>query len=405
MSKHKVNVEALSDGKVFKSYRDLARAVGWKPVSGINNTYHAQMKQLSAVCEWRKDVDENGKKLSNKIIIVKVFDKQKLVVDKRKINKKTELTRLISRRVLEIIQEQSSTTSDEFMGESSIYVTLGYLYARIGLVNDYYLQGRNNQSELSTLLDCPIEHVNDFYNCVHANLKKTLYKSLEDLHQQRLVYYVDTKRLVFRSNSSDHFKIDAISETKNIDAHFVSKSSYATESQRKFIFFCERAILEQNELRNFGELYARDLSFRKKFFDEVVAKIRDLAPHSNLWEVRLLSDLDFYYNALELSFYDSSINKEVRRLGEMTDEEREFLRNCVNRDVIEEYLSLGGKDAQYDINQEHLNRLTQNAKQRHQKAVRQANDRDSRYQRLSTDYSTNMGRIAEKVIEQKKVTP
>ena len=57
------------------------------------------------------------------------------------------------------------------------------------------------------------------------------------------------------------------------------------------------------------------------------------------------------------------------------------------------------------INQEHLNRLTQNAKQRHQKAVRQANDRDSRYQRLSTDYSTNMGRIAEKVIEQKKVTP
>lgn len=397
---YEVNSDELWDGRVFKNYKDLARTMGWEPAVGINNKYHAQMKQLGSVCEWRKDVDENGKKLSNKIIIDKVYTRQKAVVDKRKVNKKTELTRLISRRILEIIQEQTSN-HQEGVYESSIYLTLGYLYARIGLVNEKYLQGRNHQSELSNQLDCPIEHVNDFYNCVHANLKKTLYKSLEDLHQQRLVYYVDTKRLVFKSDSSDHFKIQAISETNNIDAHFVAKSSFATEQQRKFIFFCERAILDKHGLRSFGDLYSKELLFRRRFFDEVVAEIREMAPHHYSLEVKQLVHLDFYYNAIELSFYDHSINKEVGRLGEMTEEEREVLRNCVQRDVIEEYLVLGGTDAQNDINQEHLTRITQNAKQRHQKALRQPSARDQYFQRNLENYSKNIERIAEKVIEKK----
>ena len=81
---YKVNLDVLSDGKVFKNYKELARAMGWKPASGINNTYHAQMKQLSSVCRWRKDVDSNGKKLSNKIIIEEVYQAPLPIVDKRK---------------------------------------------------------------------------------------------------------------------------------------------------------------------------------------------------------------------------------------------------------------------------------------------------------------------------------
>ena len=403
MAKYEVNTEALFDGKVFKNYRELARTMGWKIARTNDDTYKAQMKQLSAVCEWTKDVDETGKKISNKIIIVKVYTKQRQVLDKRKVGKNTELTRLTSRRILEIIQEYSNEVDNPW-GENKIYVTLGHLYARIGLVNDHYLQGRNNQFELSNELNCPIEHVNDFYHCVHTNLKKMLYKSLEDLHKQRLVYYVDTKRLVFKGDYSSNFKIDAISETKNINAHIVSKSSYATEAQRKIIFFCERAILEKHDLGNFGDLYSRDLFFRRRFFDEVVVRIRETASQSNCWEILMLKDLDFYYNALELSFYDSFINKEVKRLGMMTDEEREVLKNSVDRDIIEEYLSLGGKNAESDVNQEHLTRLTQNAKQRHQKAKKNQSDRDLRYQRCSTDYSENMERIAEKVIDRNPMT-
>lgn len=398
MATYEVNLEVLSDGKVFKNYRDLARQMEWKIARTNDDSYRAQMKQLSAVCEWRKDVDENGKKLSNKIIIVKVYQKQRQVVDKRKINKNTELTRLTSRRVLEIIQEHSADQGDS-CGENKIYMTLGYLYARIGLVNDHYLKGRNNQFELSTQLNCPIEHVNDFYNCVHANLKKTLYKSLEDLHKQRLVYYVDTKRLVFKGNHSSTLKIDAISETKNIDAHVVAKSTYATEAQRKFIFFCERAVLESYNIGNFGELYSRDLMFRRRFFDDVVARIRDRALYSDSWEILMLKDLDFYYNAIELSFYDSFINKEVRRLGQMTEEEREVLKQCVDRGVIEEYLTLGGMNAKVDVNQEHMNRITINAKQRHQKALKKTSERDIYYKRRGESYPINIEKIAERVIE------
>ena len=115
----------------------------------------------------------------------------------------------------------------------------------------------------------------------------------------------------------------------------------------------------------------------------------------------MLSRLEYYYNVFELAYCEQFVQDEVKRLGQMTEEERNVLKGCVDQSIIEEYLSLGSVDAKADINQEHLSRLTQNAKQRHQKALKTSSDRGERYQRTSADYSTNMDRIAEKVIEQK----
>lgn len=84
MSRYPVNQDELWDGRVFKNYRVLCHQMGWKPGRPGNNTYNAQVKSLSSVCRWRKDVDVNGKKLSNKIIIEEVYSKPLPIEDGRK---------------------------------------------------------------------------------------------------------------------------------------------------------------------------------------------------------------------------------------------------------------------------------------------------------------------------------
>lgn len=80
---HPVNVGLLSDGKVYKNYSALAKEMGWTIYKSDSNGQKAQFKRLSEVCRWSKDLDENGKRLSNKIIIHEVYEKPIPSVDKR----------------------------------------------------------------------------------------------------------------------------------------------------------------------------------------------------------------------------------------------------------------------------------------------------------------------------------
>lgn len=84
MSRYLINKDELWDGRVFKNYRDLCRQLNWKICVHGDNSYQAQFKALSAVCRWRKDVDANGKKLSNRIIIEEVYSKPLPIEDGRK---------------------------------------------------------------------------------------------------------------------------------------------------------------------------------------------------------------------------------------------------------------------------------------------------------------------------------
>lgn len=398
------NTSKLESGKVYRNYAELVEDMGWKKFKSGSNGEKAQQKALSTVCSWRRDIDENGNKLSNKIIIEEVYQQIKPTKDKRKVNDKNYLTRLVSRRILEVIEENQRLNKAEYHGfQNKLYLTLGSLYAQVGLVNSYYMEGRNNQNELSNELNCPIEHVNDFYNCVSANLKKTVQKAFDRLYNQRLVYATNTKRLILRDvDCNSETVVEAVNiEGEPITAEILTESIYATERQKQLIFKCERTILAKYGLFNFSDVYTREVGFRRKFFKDVVECIKEVVKHEKDVELSMLSRLEYYYNVVELAYCEQFVQDEVKRLGQMTEEERNVLKGCVDQSIIEEYLSLGSVDAKADINQEHLNRLTQNAKQRHQKALKTSSDRGERYQRTSADYSTNMDRIAEKVIEQK----
>lgn len=398
-----VTLSVLSNGKVFKNYRDLCQHMNWRVYSAGSKSYIAQFKALSSVCNWRKDVDENGKKLSNKIIIEEVYAFKKATPDKRKTSDKSYLTRLVSRRILDVIDENQKLHKAEYHGfQNCLYLTMGSLYAQIGLVNETYAEGMKNQKSLSHELGCPVEHVNDFYNCVSANLKKTVDAALKRLYNQRLVYSVYTKRLVLRDD--DAIPVEANVEGTVIVGEMMSDEMNATERQRKFIFECEHQALRQYGLYNLPDVYTRDSRFRKRFFEQVVKNVNEKAEQHDPfdYEIYVLRRLKSYYNVLELSYTEEYINREINRLGEMSQEEREVLRGFVDLDALEECLTPFHPETRQMINQEHMNRLALNAKQRHQKAIRNQTERDEKYQRSLHTYSENMGRIAEKVIEQKQ---
>lgn len=400
-----IDPTVLAKGKVFKNYRDLCKQMNWRVCRAGSNGYLSQFKTLSSVCLWRKDVDKNGKKLSNRLIIESVYEVKQTKPDKRKTSEKTYLTRLVSRRILDIIDENhrlKKTDTSDF--HDCLCLTMGSLYAQIGLVNERYDEGMKNQSSLSRELGCPEEHVNDFYNCVSANLKKTVDSALSRLHQQRLVYSVYTKRLILRSETqcSTEASSDGLTVSGEVLLNNVDEIN-ATERQRKFVFDCEHQVLRQNGLYSLPDVYTRNNHFRRHFFEQVVKTVNEQAElfDPSDYEIYMLRRLGSYYNILELSFTESYINREIHRLGEMTPEEREVLREFVDVEALDECLAPIDSNTHQKINQEHLTRITQNAKQRHQKALRQPNSRDQYFQRGLDTYSENMEKLAEKVIEKK----
>lgn len=398
---HPVDVKLLSDGKVYKNYSALAKEMGWTIYKSDSNGQKAQFKRLSEVCRWSKDLDENGKRRSNKILIHEVYQKKQVAVDKRKTNKNTLLTRLVARSILEVLADynQNHPLEDEdFANTQKMVITLGGLYCRIGLVNDNYLKGRHRQYELSALLNLPVQHVNDFYSCVHDSLKHTLYKALDDLHNKRLVNYRKTKRLVFKSVTLEQTDIEALHESGMIQMELVSESSFADCLQDDFIFTTEREVLSSYGLSNINEIYTKDRKTRERFFQEVVQRVREKALLHRFPSIQRLSELDYYYNALELSFYSPFVEDEVND-KQLTLEEREQIQALFDGEAMKDYLSLGGGNVRAEINQTHLERVKKNAENRHRKALKEEKGRDKRFKRTDEKYVEHIESLAGAVID------
>ena len=400
-TKNDVDVSKLTSGKVYKNYRVLAEDMGWKPQKVGSGGYETQFKRLGEVCRWSKDLDEDGKKRSNKIIIHEVYSDKKPSIKKKGVNPKAMLTRLVARSILEVLSDynQKNPLEDEdFANTQKMVITLGGLYCRIGLVNDNYLKGRQRQYELSTLLNLPVQHVNDFYACVHDGLKHTLYKALDDLKNKRLVNYRKTKRLVFKSLTLGQSEIEALHESGMIQMELVSESSFADCLQDDFIFTTEREVLTSYGLGNINEIYTKDRKTRERFFKEVVQRVREKALLNRFPSIQKLSELDYYYNALELSFYSPFVDGEV--VGQqLTHEEREQIQAFADPEAMSEYLSLGGANVQVDINHNHMERVKKNAELRHKKALKDEKARDKRFKRTDEDYVEHMESLTTAVID------
>lgn len=380
-----IDTSLLEDGMVFNSYPHLARHLSWKVYKNGSNSHIAQMKALSSVSDWTYDLDGNGKKKSSKITILEVYNKVKTVEDKRKISNNTMLKRLICKSLLEFIKNSNQEYGVDKGISKSIYIGLNELYMRLGFVNKSYFEGKKHQLELSDYLDIPIEHVNDFYNCVHKNMKATLDRALELLFNQRYVTHRYTKRLNFKS------------ELVNNTTEITRSSIYADEEQFKFILRAERAILTKYGLRSVNDLQYRDAEFRDRFYKDVVTLINKTTPEDNT-DLIPLKYLDFYYNAVELSYFEDCLEQAIEQNGELSDEERLYLGEFVSQEFSNEFL-VYSHDLLGDINSLQSKKITTNALNRHIKAKKKEAKRDSVFNRTDTNYVSNNEALTNAVID------
>lgn len=399
-----VDTTLLHDGQVFKNYKQLVNLFGWKYYPPTSATTIAQRKALTAACEWSFDVDENGKKLSNRVLIHRVYPQKRLVVDKRKTSDRALLGRLISRSILEVLSayNRENPKSDESMSDSQkMYITYGGLYSKIGLVNENYLKGKHQQQEVSTLLELPLQHVYDFYSCTQDNMKDTLQRSLNDLYRQRLVRHRHTKRLVFKSIALTDTNLKGLSDQYTLRAEVMSSSMYATEEQDGFIFHAERQTLAKYGLRNLSDIYHLSRARRQEFFDDVLSYIHLNCSFSKNESVRMLEELDYYYSALELSFYSPFVDQAVKMEKKMSREDRQEVLDYVSHELIQQFLSVGGTDYVEAINQEQLRRTRKNASNRHSKAKRSPSTTDERMNRASDLYLDSIDRLSSAMMDRR----
>ena len=398
-----VNIEKLKRVKFYKNFKALVQDMGWRYYSTKSTSSKAQMKALSAACRWSFDVDESGKKLSNRVLIHEVYERKKLIVDKRKSGDRALLGRLISRSILEVLADynrEHPIANESMDNVQKMYITYGGLYTKIGMVNENYLKGKHSQHEVSSQLQLPLQHVNDFYSCTQDNMKQTLQRSLNELYKQRLVRHRQTKRLVFKSIVLSDTNLKGLSEQHTLRAEIVTSSAYATEDQDAYIFYAERQVLIQYGFRNISEVYHLRKEDRQQFFADVMDYIHHHCVFSKSKSVQSLVELDYYYSALELSYYSPFIDQAVQMEKKMSREDRQEVLDHVSHELIEGFLSTGGDDYVLAINQEQMRRTHQNALNRHNKAKRDPSVKDLRLQRADSTYVDSMDKLTGAMLNQ-----
>lgn len=382
-----VNRAILKKGKMFESYPDLARQMGWKVYKNGSNSQKAQLKALSSVCLWTYDLDENGNKKSNRIIILEVYEVEKPKEDKRKTGNHTIMKRLICKSLLEFIKNSNQVSEDNNGIGKTICIGINDLYLSLGLVNKSYFEGKRKQAELSERFNSPIEHIKDFYSLVHRNMSYTLKEALKMLEDNRYARHRYTRRLMFKA------------EDLGNGLEVARNSMYANDEQLMFIFRAERIILNKYNLCNINDLQYRGASFRDKFYGDVITLINETAPDNNV-SLLPLKYLSFYYNAVELSYFEDFIPQAIEHYGKLSEEERLCVEAYIEREFSEEALTCSDDLAEC-INVIHADKITTNAEKRHRSAKKNPKTLDLLYKRESEDYGENAKSFTKAVIDKK----
>ena len=368
-----IDVSKLKEGMVFENYSDFTKCMGIKKYKPKSNSQNAQFKELSSLCEWERGVVVNGKNKKNAIVILKVFDEKKTVIDRRTVTKESKLSRLVSKSILDMIKRVQTNEDTQFGIASSFYISERDLRNELGFKNSSYDQCKRLKEALSNYLSIPLVQVEDFFELTDDVITKTIKSACKKLEQQRCVITNKTKQLVLEGEELDN------------GVHLASPIIYATDEQYKFIFAAEGVILSKYGLRTVIQVHKKDELFRNRFYEDVIELIRNTAPSSTP-ELAQLKRLKFYCSAFEMCYFEERVNKVIELNGSLTNEERIELGDFVLEQFVKN-LEVSLKSSIEDINKEMTKRSKINASRNHTVALKD----DSRPEcRRDDEYTDNM---------------
>ncbi len=389
-AEYKVDMSQLHAGKEFKNYKALCEAMGWK-VFKSSNPRKAQFKALSSVCSWENEIDSDGKK-KHKIIINDIYIKQKTVLDNRKVNKTTLVTRLVSRSLLELIKQYGSNETNASGIGNSIGFAFNDLHRTLGLTNGCYSLGSQKRFEIAESLGIPIEHFHDFYSRTYQSIEEIIQTSLKNLNKQCYLSYTYTKKAFY------------LPEITEDGVELPRSPEFLDPEQLNFVLRAKREVLNKYGMSTINSIHYKDSKFKERFYNDVYATIRQRAKQASAYNLRRLENIQFYCKGVVIHYYADTLNDAINKNGLLSYDEHLFVKEHLEQELLlnSPSCSFTGLIAN-KTNKEMMIKTETNASNRHAKAVKKPSPTDEKYKREDETYVDNTSTLAKIVID--KIEP
>ncbi|NGT50435.1 hypothetical protein G6Z12_00505 [Clostridium perfringens] len=298
LKKSESDLKQLTNGQVFKSWKEVCSHFGWKETRG--DYKKAKLKELDTMCKWHKE--------GNKIIIDEVYEKQLAKKDGRKNNFGTG-KKSIYYKDFEIIMlklfELNSTNYLDF--------TITQLMQMVGMVNKDYVKYKYSKGDLLDSLRTEEsmiisnDEINNFYEVHQKLLSEGAKTCLKKLKQACLV---DLKEIrMIRT-----FKLVVADEDGTTKREYIDRE--ATKEELELILVEKRKLLEKIGCSDLQQIYQRRL--QAEFYRELRTVLEEKY------------QISFDYTSYRAILNKSAISKEL-----------EELQKIVNIDEL--ILSINGK--------------------------------------------------------------
>lgn len=349
---YEVDISKLHGGKVYKNYKALVTEQGWKYYRPASKSGIAQKKQLDAVCRWGYETDSFGNKISNKVIIHEVYDKQLTIVDQRQWRENGIVSNLMVGKLLTMLKEQYLSQQKVKIGLSPLEWALLF-----GLCPQKFIDFRVNPIESSKKMGIKLEHTFDFLDNSYANIRHRLNGTFERLERIGLISY--TTEIQLKYDGLNHY-----SET--------------TKNQTNFIKKIEDEFLKTTPTKVLWSSYHNGVGRNLTLYKKIVEEVKKTALKSTEAEIRALSTIERYKTVIEVEVVSEELIKWW--LGDETKLDTKYL---------ERFFELS--DSPYeDINKSFMDRLLINASLRIPTSIEEATEVDLSFRRLDADYKQNI---------------
>lgn len=309
MNKYKV----LEVGQVYKSYRQVAEALGEGIKTG--NARNAQVKEWDCHFKYSKD--------GNKFIIEEVYDEAKHKVDMRKDGlNKVKYIEYIERLILDLLLNAQG---------NHLIISKNKLYQELKMVNKSYSSYKNDKKTFCTTLNITKRELDDFYLSSDSMLKRNLETALSNLANKALIDYplvmsvgiMDSKenrklykRLNIEMTERENEYGDIAREFEMARTTLTRTDRLATPEERSIINSKMREAFFKLECKDIAEVYRKGKSHE---FYKMVNK--------ELFES--LNIVSFYYS------YDITFTKEdvINELEYLNNVDRILMEATLNDDI------------------------------------------------------------------------
>lgn len=296
-----MNIENLKEGMVVKNYKELCKLLGLEPKKA--NSKKAQLKEIERYFGYHKE--------GQKIIIDEIYKEKKPKKDKRVEGGYPEMRTLILRLLLLSDQEPNR----------AVFPT-STLLRKINAVNVNYATGRRCQEELSEYLGIDQEYVGEFYDSTHTNLKNALETNLNNLRDDRLIFWSKT---IMVCKNNPKIKLNELGEIEmdeegNVVAEVYQDFREATQEEKEKILSTEKKVLETLGVEKVTEVFKKGLS--DIFYKEVYKRVRRSC------------NISFYFNAYDITFIRDNIEKELKKIESVSDLRESYMLNQRVKDKV-----------------------------------------------------------------------